>query len=521
MENKNDFFALYTEDRINHIKSRLNTFENAKKTLDTQRENEESECKHNYSIPKNKRNNLLHLIQAKYKRKRHDSFVDNCLDPKGYERGDGEVYACVIGSEIINEERHISISIVTPSMAYIDNRYFVSKKPDEDNIWWEDYRPYYYEFTAILTKKEATLFQKQLEELKSDRKDHDNETFWFKAKLAKKSKDNIISYVGILNFGGSKAFAKKLYINSLEAIDPQILKKLNDTYTISNYVSKYITTKYLDNMFKTTSKYKVRVLNVGQANCIFIINQKTNDKIFFDVGRPNPGFCVAKKWYPNRDLKPNTNVKKNLAYLHNLTPKYIIVSHWHLDHFAAFNLLNDYGRDCTWILPSIENDKDIKSANRLFKYLADNGVNIQYINTTPSDGKIYDNNNGIQIIRCTGQNKGNPNARSLMLRIKDTVFAADCLYEYWPKALKNNLSNVKRLIVPHHCSKQNVKKSGLSESNKIINSFTLVNGKEAYICVGYNKYNHPDGTHKKALKKAGFTVYETRKIAKYYEFDIT
>ena len=47
-----------------------------------------------------------------------------------------------------------------------------------------------------------------------------------------------------------------------------------------------------------------------------------------------------------------------------------------------------------------------------------------------------------------------------MLRIKDTVFATDCQYEFWPDELKNCLSDVKRLVVPHHCSKLCETKSG-------------------------------------------------------------
>ena len=188
-----------------------------------------------------------------------------------------------------------------------------------------------------------------------------------------------------------------------------------------------------------------------------------------------------------------------------------------MDHFAAYKDLNNYGVDSVWILPKIVSKKDIKSANRLFNFLVKNNATVYYLNST---GKIYDNG-VIQLLSSTSANKDDPNSRSLMLRIKDTVFSADCLYEFWPDALKNNLSDVKRLVVPHHCSKLSENLSGKQQETVIFNSFSQTPLKEAYISKGFNTYHHPNPDHLVELRKASFDIFFTKNAIDYYEFDIT
>ena len=165
-------------------------------------------------------------------------------------------------------------------------------------------------------------------------------------------------------------------------------------------------------------------------------------------------------------------------------------------------------------MPKIRNDADIKSANRLFKYLINQNTEVYYLS---SIGQIYDNSFGFQLLRSKHANKSDPNSRGLILRIKDTLFPGDCLYRFWPDELTNNLNDINRLIVPHHSSKLD---PGLAKNLKIFSLFNKTAGKDAYISVGFNTYNHPNQDHIDELTKASFNLYLTSNTRSYYEFDI-
>lgn len=465
-------------------------------------------------------NDTFHFVSNEEEIK-HDLFVKYCLSPDGYKTRHGEVFACVIGTEKNEEDNFVNISVVTPSMAYIDNRYFVSGSPDEDHIWWKEYRPYYYEFTAVFSNEELKRFNSQIENLKcaNDYNNHKRWCFWFKAKLVVEKGKEPYGYKGILNFGGSSSFSDELVITSFDTVSKEACKMLNATYKIQVNANNAACSNYLDKYFGISSQYKVKIINVGQANCIYIEDKNSTKRFFFDLGRPSDAYSVRGKKHKiiNPDLKPGSNVSNNLNALKHFSHDFIIVSHWHLDHFAAYKDLYRHGVSSTWILPEINIKYDIKSANRLVNYLFLNKARVYYLNLV---GRLY-NNNGVQILSSTCARKSNPNTRSLILRIKDTVFSADCLYEFWPDDLKNYLSDAKRLVVPHHCSKKNINKRGISDSHRIINSFSKDSGKEAYISVGFNVYHHPNPDHIAELGKALFNIYFTKNVNDYYEFDIS
>lgn len=519
MKNNTDFLSLLTEQQQEQIKKNLKIFEKTK--IEYSESKDESLNNYRYRVLSVEEQKNYDLISSIFDNDIHNAFVKYCLVPEGYKTGSDEVFASVVGIEKNNDSNYVNISLVTPSMAYIDNRYFVSGNDDEDHIWWKSYRPYYYELVAHLTDEELERFNNQINHLKtiSEFNDQKGWSFWFKAKLKEKQACGPNDYRGILHFGGSESYANELVFTSFEPVSTEFNIMQNKTYKIKINPNKRACVKYLHSFFGNTSKYKAEIFNVGQANCIYIEGTNLNQNFFFDLGRPNSGFYDwnTKKYVKNIDLFPGTTVQNNLSYISTLNPKCIIISHWHLDHFAAYKDLNDYGVNSVWILPKIISKKDIKSANRLLNYLVVNHVTVYYLN---SSGKIFDNG-VVQLLSSISARNDDPNSRSLMLRIKDTVFSADCLYEFWPDDLNNNLSDVKRLVVPHHCSKQNAKTSGLRESNKIIKSFTMANGKKAYISVGFNTYGHPNDQHKKALIRAGFDIKETTSSKKGYTFNIT
>lgn len=535
MENKTDFLSLFTDQQKKRIYENFRTFENLKNEYnlisdDSIDEILISQLKHIWSLKRSDNYSYKNMDELM-----HDLFVKICLAPEGYKTNNGEVFASVIGIEKDNEDNYVNISVVTPSMAFIDNLYFSSDYDDEriesnnetDNyllnnrFWMKEYKPYYYELVAHLTDEELEHFNSQISHLKtrSEYDDNNGWSFWFKAKLQEKHVQEPNDYTGILHFGGSKSFANELVITSFEPVATEFSKMLNKTYTIKIKPNKQACVNYLNSFWGNSNSFKVKILNVGQANCIYIEDINSYQHFFYDLGRPNSGFYDwnSRKYLENSDLQPNSDVQNNLDSISGYNPDCIIISHWHLDHFAAYKDLNNYGIDSVWILPKIVSKKDIKSANRLFNFLVKNNATVYYLNST---GKIYDNG-VIQLLSSTSANKDDPNSRSLMLRIKDTVFSADCLYEFWPDALKNNLSDVKRLVVPHHCSKLSENLSGKQQETVIFNSFSQTPLKEAFISKGFNIYHHPNPDHLVQLRKASFDIYFTKNAIDYYEFDIT
>ena len=518
MENSTDFLSLLTEAQQNFIKENLEEYRKIKETLlESQQQSLSDDTYRKLTDEDEIRVNLLY---SKYNKDIHEAFVKYCLNPKGYETNNGEVFASIVGVESINETNHVNISVVTPLMAYIDNRYFVSgnKNDNVDNIWWNDYRPYYYEFTANLSNDEFLLFKEKIKKLK-EKSEFDNKgPFWFKAKLKNISKDNPGKFIGILNFCGSSSHSDILEITSFMPIDKELRKLLNDPYHLKIRANKNNCIKYLNQYFSPVTQFRINVYNVGQANCIYIEDKNSTKRFFFDYGKPNDAYINRKQHLKiiNPDVQPNTNVSINLERIRLLPRDLIIVSHWHSDHFVAFEDLYDYGVNSVWILPRIDIKYDIKSAARLLNYLVLKHAEVYYLN---SNGKLFDKN-GIQLLSSSASRRSDPNTRSLMLRIKDTVFSADCLYEFWPDELKNNLSDVIRLVVPHHCSQEYKNKKGISESHRIINSFSKTPDKEAYISVGFNTYGHPNGPHKTLLKNAGFAINETSSTTDGYTFVI-
>lgn len=519
MANTTDLLSLLTEQQRVLINENLVAFRRTKEVL--LKAQQLSLKNSEYSNLTDDNDLRLKLINSKYKKDIHDAFVKYCLSPKGYESGNNVVFARVANIESADEVNYVNISIVTPSMAYIDNRYFVSgdKNDNEDNNWWSDYRPYYYEFSTIIPDNELEFFISQIKMLKRESDCYNESCFWFKAELTSEEKDKQGEYFGILNFGGSQSFSEGLVFSSFEPIEKDLMKLLKQTYQIKIRSNRNKCANYLDKFFSTSTQFKVNVFNVGQANCIYFEDKNSNKHFFFDYGRPNDEYYDRKihSKVINKDLIPGSDICKNLESISLLPRDLVIISHWHSDHFAAYKDLDDYGINSVWILPKIDIKYDITSANRFLNYLVENKAEVYYLN---SFGEIY-NKFGIQLYSSDHPWKSDPNTRGLILKIKDTVFSGDCLYEFWPDDLKSNLNSATRLVVPHHCSRQNKTKKGLPESQKTINCFNKIMDKEAYISVGFNVFGHPNGDHITELSKAKFKIFKTSGSKDGYEFDIT
>ncbi len=154
-----------SKQQLSRIKNNIYKFKKAKKEYPDA--DDELLQRYRYRNLSDYEHDIVNQFIFEYKKYVHTKFVKYCLAPEGYVIGNGEVFACVVGMEKINEINYVNISLVTPSMAYIDNRYFVSGNDNDDYIWWEDYRPYYYELVAHLTDEELEKFDNQIFHLKT------------------------------------------------------------------------------------------------------------------------------------------------------------------------------------------------------------------------------------------------------------------------------------------------------------------------------------------------------------------
>lgn len=446
-------------------------------------------------------------LKYRYKQKLHQLFVDECLAPKGYLDGRPEVFAFISsieGENVIQNEQvidyyHIRISLMTPKMAYTDYVYFNEK----DSLWWnEEYLPYYYSFSCTIPANN-TCWNENL-------KAHYEENEWFCLNIQRENTPSSIK--GILTFEGSEQFSDTVYIETSGVKPPTLISNIypgsgNPSLSFEDYIS---------NNLLTSGQYNVRVLNVGQANCIHIATDTFS--FLFDVGGPN----AEVQGRSNSDLVNGTGIRRSFNILSGYRPDLVIVSHYHEDHYRAYTKLESNGINCDWVFPHTQNSKNDSNIQRIASSASANNRSVYWIT---QDNLVYDNNvsdNRFQIWRGV---QGDLNSHSLILRIRDTIFAADSLYQYWPDGLKQKsvLTSIQKLIAPHHgCSLQvgifipgldfanlNQYHSINSNNNKtVVSMFGAVN-KKAIICYGDNSYGHPGIDHITALKTQGFTVFET------------
>ena len=164
-----------------------------------------------------------------------------------------------------------------------------------------------------------------------------------------------------------------------------------------------------------------------------------------------------------------------------------MISHWHMDHYLAAGSLNlkvFNGPDAAvWIAPEYVYSK-MKDycTDRLVAFL----IKTKRILFFPLDALCVVD----KYMLCRGM--GNAfNANGLILSLNKVLLTADCDCQFWPDALLNHASDLQYLTVPHHGS--GIKFVEYSADTTIDQIFMdEPNRKNAYICVGYNNWGHPD-----------------------------
>lgn len=249
--------------------------------------------------------------------------------------------------------------------------------------------------------------------------------------------------------------------------------------------------------------------------------------ILFDIGLPLS--------YIKADELEKKDPKYDALFrmISGLQPDYIFISHWHVDHFrgftllqkSCFNLCQSYRtKKCKWICTLPVKGRDytvLKYYSRLINYLIFNnmitfigqsGVVIKNSAASDSDKVILYKGTGKTAIKyCNKSSKvEDTNAYGLMLQIGHTLFAGDCMYGNWPPELVNDFKNITQMIIPHHESYIEIPDLNFARAIMIDNR----NRKVAIYCSSNIKENY----HYNLIKDMKFdTIESTNELHTYKE----
>ncbi len=411
-----------------------------------------------------------------YEYKRFRSYISPKFDDEVY----GKILKFVPTAEGLYK---VTISLVTLNMYKADFRFFSqftnlessSVFESEDDGYFENYRPYIYEFIAEIDNEQKSLLSSY----------QDN---WIKVQLNNDnfftSNDNI-NIKGTVLFSASPLIARQnwLVFNPNSKTDPNCTL-LDNLYTKSNL--KRITSRANNNnplhslstfLSKKLKSVHGTVYSVGLGNNskITLENQSGNTFTFlYDLGRSNLYNVLNRK-------EVDTNIKSFRKSRFDA----VVLSHWDIDHFLAigdYNPQSLYSKNKLWIAPDINrlSSKVISaSAIRLSCYIAQNcntflfdapntniNFGVPYNNFQIWQGKAHlsgsathQNNIGLLInIFGTGEYhvesgiKHTSVTKTFLNNISnsniDLLMCGDCVYDNWPDILKDQEHNI--LWVPHH-----------------------------------------------------------------------
>ena len=467
-------------------------------------------------------------IKRDYEKKTHKEFVDECLRPDDYKKGHGEVFAFFQVSDCGYEKREdggstqYHISLMTPAMACTD---YIYHHPPKNKPWWyELYRPYYYYLTLDIPNDDAvwnTFYA-------------DHKTgMWVEAQIYEPGEEagDELCWEGLLSFGGSDSYTREISVRFIAQkeeddefdeeireeedeeqqkkkwkIKREMIDKLLQSY--NECLEETETTELSDFLNKTIPKnvreYKVKVLNVGEANCIHI-EANQNVSFLFDVGIPyNINIIDENKKERNSNPDYDKNgIGSSIGLIKKYKPDFVMISHLHYDHLLGFIHMCDQGINCHWIMPMPEGGLYDFTVVRIILYVS-NKKKLTLVREKYGE-KLYGNGDYCDFEVFRGikslDDHGNIdlNSGSLILRIRNALFSGDCMYKYWPTSLKQKelLNKIDWLVAPHHGA---FRSDETKDNSEVMESFK---GKKrsAVVCVGHNDYHHPRDAHFENLIK--------------------
>ncbi len=452
----------------------------------------------------------LSKIYAKW----HTLFKNNCLAPFPKRKEKKTVFIKWLDmSTLVDQgdaEDEIHLTVMTPEMLLTDYLFYARNvewgeyRYDAPDSWGKGmdrlYKPYYYAFDQYEIESVNDSLLQKLKEKDIFGYKWFQATIWLENEDAEKSSISDRMLRGRLCFSASKYEAEAIIMEVAEKVaDTDLLKALKaiddfpDKSKFDTRVTSYIS-KVMGNIEPGSS---VKIYNMGQANCLYVYLylQGQERKFFFDVGRPFDTIKPKNSTpYPNPDLDKNTVMSKNLIRIGLCKPDVIFLSHWHTDHVLGSMSLGRYAyedsNDCKWIVPW-PNNFALERYRRLIKFLMIK-KKIKFIDQKNVKNGIVASKDDVTLYQGQGKDL---NASSLMLRLKNTLLAGDCMYQYWPSDLLQDIDDIEQMVIPHHGSELK------PNDEAIINNTVKLSRQTAVICTGENGYTHPNQTHINDLKK--------------------
>ena len=295
-------------------------------------------------------------------------------------------------------------------------------------------------------------------------------------------------------------------------IDLDVLKRIKVIYDID--FEKYnIGEKVINNININTIPEKIKVYNVGHGNINLISGQKSC--ILFDIG--------CHRGYNNK-WQSEQNYNGICSSLKNIKPDCVVISHWDIDHYKGYGVLDKKVFSVPWIVPSLLGN----SGENIYRLLIYMNIkkSLYFFDVNQSVNYTLYTNKMIKIILKNGNGQTEngiteKNRKGLYIEItkenKKYFLMGDTPYKC---ANINNTTQVDLLVVPHH------------GSNTINSNFPNPSTKKsiAVVCEKDKNVNKCN-THMKELVKQGFDVYfvsgnkyKTRKNTKcfkWFEYDIS
>ena len=445
---------------------------------------------------------------------------------------DGSVYGKILLSTE-KDPTYCQVSLINDHMLELDENfinYINNKETNTDKDLMEGYHPYFFEFIISLDKVKSDI----LEELK---KYNDK---WIRMQLLsddrKEKLDDIniknekVTLFGTLIFGASPLIRQgrglvfssdNLEVKEYIAFDSSKLKEQIEEYA-DNYKGKI--ENEFGKLIEDADEINGSIYNVGQGNCISL-NIKGTDA-FFDVGTTLK-VSESEEFY----------VRMNEARLSTKKPKYIVLSHWDMDHvIGVCNIGNDKEDDdysvyhnCYWIAPDLKllssGNQSLSACRLCFFLLTKNRIWLvnsgDYQNSVLQSGNRFlslwqgskkegqggkKNNIGLiikiehsyekDISKETNKNE-NENLPKKERLHQNALFAGDCEFEQMPSAL--SAAKYDFIVTAHHGSEHAVPTDSMSAA---LNA-------RAVISVGSNTYKHPAPEHIAKLVEKGFRLFFT------------
>lgn len=444
------------------------------------------------------------------------------LNPFGFDKNNKKrVYVQIYENEELNDakksdlnhdeqkEYTLVLGLLTIEMMNRDIELYQAVITQDKQL--NEYHPYLYGFTKNITKKEMDiikkLFKDKIQTLNNQSIDIIPAFLSFSTKKDDTLETEKISITGTIFFSASPFRFKKGTLTfsdtALNKDETNLLEEWAKKRKESFEKLKYHIKENLNNENhklllkafpeKMPSQCCLKIYNVGQANCTYLISPKY--RMLIDIG-------IDKNWLLRKGQSQTKTPQYYLNYssLQHLKPHSVILTHWDFDHIAGVTLLPEKEFSKLWIAPDITELPSIPlGALRLACYLQIHGKLCMV--KSSFNKKLFWNNEFISIYKgnpnVPGKQKANEisNNHGLIIKFdfeKATIlFPGDCEYEAWPDDIRIEKNEYNILMIPHHGARMKFSNAPLNPQN---------NKKFAICSYGENNhYGHPDPNHINAL----------------------